>query len=301
MARQQHLRQYTFILSANTAPGDTIKLVGDHEALGRWDVSLGKEMQCTNFPKWTVEVNLLPSAEFRYKYVKVRVDGHHEWELESGDNRHFRGHRHLIEDEFNVRKPPMPVEDFLVVPARNARGSPEEEVQEGSHVGVIFHSNTFAHLDFVKREFANVKAELEELRGSLKATTQALKKAAGEDSKMEAQVNELRGRLEDFQAEQAEQKKAQEQMRRSFSDLRLEAKADRLVPQIFDKIKAKAIDELLPRILAQLREDLLAEDARPKTSAQTSPNARAEDCAIQDVGLTMNPKHVQAESKTYAS
>ncbi|OLP51158.1 hypothetical protein AK812_SmicGene48652, partial [Symbiodinium microadriaticum] len=53
-------------------------------------------------------VNLLPSVEFRYKYVKVRADGRLEWELESGGDRHFRGgHHHRIEDVFNVRQPPV--------------------------------------------------------------------------------------------------------------------------------------------------------------------------------------------------
>eukprot|EP00439_Symbiodinium_sp_Y106_P061950 s633_g9.t1 len=275
---RQPLRRYTFILSdsaRDTVTGDTIKLVGDNEALGKWNVSNGQEMDGKSFPKWTVEVDLNPNEVFCYKYVKVRADGRKEWE--SCNNRYFLGqHQHRIEDEFNVGKPAVE-EGYQVVQARKARS--QEEVPEGSHVN-FFTSNVYAHLDFVKREFANLRAEMQELRSYWIDTAQALKTAAGEESKIEAQVREMCGHLEDFQAEQkraqAEQKRALDTLKRNFSDLKLEVKVDRLVPPILDKIKEKAFAELLPRILAQVREDLQAQDPRQKMSVQTSQSAVSE-------------------------
>lgn len=76
----------TFHELATTVPGQTIKVVGDAQALGNWSTSAGVALNAVNYasnhPLWIGPVNLPAGAVVEYKYINVGSDGSVTWEAD---------------------------------------------------------------------------------------------------------------------------------------------------------------------------------------------------------------------------
>lgn len=68
-----------------TQPGETVVIVGDHPALGAWDVRRAVPLRTSDgmFPRWGGAVRLPAGAQVRWKAVVRRADGTHRWEIGS--------------------------------------------------------------------------------------------------------------------------------------------------------------------------------------------------------------------------
>ncbi|GAB3618925.1 carbohydrate-binding module family 20 domain-containing protein [Glutamicibacter endophyticus] len=77
--------QTSISVTAETAWGQNVRIVGNNAALGNWDPSAAVELSPTNYPNWTGTVDLPAGTQFEYKYVKVDGSGNVVWE--SGANR----------------------------------------------------------------------------------------------------------------------------------------------------------------------------------------------------------------------
>lgn len=76
----------TFDKHVATDFGQTIKIVGDIDTLGNWDVADAVPLSASEYtssdPLWTVEISLPVVQVIQYKYIKVQPDGTVEWEAD---------------------------------------------------------------------------------------------------------------------------------------------------------------------------------------------------------------------------
>lgn len=76
----------TFNELATTLYGQTIKIVGNTDALGSWTPEKGIVLSASEYtsdnPLWTVMVNLQPGQVVEYKYINVAADGIVNWEAD---------------------------------------------------------------------------------------------------------------------------------------------------------------------------------------------------------------------------
>lgn len=76
----------TFHELATTVPGQTIKVVGNAQALGNWSTSAGVALNAVNYasnhPLWIGPVNLKAGDVVEYKYINVGSDGSVTWEAD---------------------------------------------------------------------------------------------------------------------------------------------------------------------------------------------------------------------------
>ncbi|EOO00442.1 putative glycoside hydrolase family 13 protein [Phaeoacremonium minimum UCRPA7] len=79
----------TFNEFVTTLYGQTIKIVGDIDALGNWNPDQGIVLSASEYtpnnPLWSVTVNLQPGQVIEYKYINVAADSTITWE---GDPNH---------------------------------------------------------------------------------------------------------------------------------------------------------------------------------------------------------------------
>ena len=79
----------TFHEFVTTLYGQTIKIVGDIDALGNWNPDQGIVLSASEYtpdnPLWSVTVNLQPGQVIEYKYINVAADSTITWE---GDPNH---------------------------------------------------------------------------------------------------------------------------------------------------------------------------------------------------------------------
>mmetsp|Transcript_66295 Transcript_66295/g.156059 ORF Transcript_66295/g.156059 Transcript_66295/m.156059 type:complete len:321 (+) Transcript_66295:88-1050(+) len=80
---------YRFLLWANVAPSEHLKLLGGSAAVGRWEVPMavqlepvGEVLDQQGLRQWTALVNMSASGYrfVEYKYIKLREDGDVQWE-----------------------------------------------------------------------------------------------------------------------------------------------------------------------------------------------------------------------------
>ncbi len=69
---------------ADTRPGDTVMLLGDHPTLGAWDPSEALPMNGMFYPTWHKVVRLPKGETVEFKFGTLRADGAFEWH--EGDN-----------------------------------------------------------------------------------------------------------------------------------------------------------------------------------------------------------------------
>ncbi|WP_407345477.1 carbohydrate-binding module family 20 domain-containing protein [Pengzhenrongella phosphoraccumulans] len=74
----------SFAVTATTALGQNIYVVGDVAALGAWDATRALPLSSASYPTWKLAV-ALPAGAFQYKYVRKDASGAVTWE--SGVNR----------------------------------------------------------------------------------------------------------------------------------------------------------------------------------------------------------------------
>lgn len=78
--------QVTFNELVTTTYGETIKIVGDIDALGNWDTSSGVALSASGYtssnPLWTVTIGLAAGQVVEYKYINVGTDGSVTWEAD---------------------------------------------------------------------------------------------------------------------------------------------------------------------------------------------------------------------------
>ncbi len=72
-------RPVRFEAEVRTAWGERAVLVGDHPALGGWDVARGVAMDPVAWPLWAATVELPPGETVRFKVVTVGADGSVTW------------------------------------------------------------------------------------------------------------------------------------------------------------------------------------------------------------------------------
>lgn len=76
----------TFDELVATTYGETIKIVGDIDALGNWDtddaVALSASSYTSSNPLWAVSVKLAPGTVVEYKFIKVGSSGSVTWEAD---------------------------------------------------------------------------------------------------------------------------------------------------------------------------------------------------------------------------
>ena len=76
----------TFHELAVTSYGDTIKLVGNCDALGNWDPGAGVPLEASEYvagsPLWKTTLDLKAGAVIQYKYINVGHDGEVTWEVD---------------------------------------------------------------------------------------------------------------------------------------------------------------------------------------------------------------------------
>ena len=81
----------TFNERASTQWGQTIKIVGNHPALGNWNVKNGITLSSAGYtssdPLWSIAILLPAGSSIEYKYVNIQVDGTARWEADP--NRQF--------------------------------------------------------------------------------------------------------------------------------------------------------------------------------------------------------------------
>lgn len=74
----------TFEELVKTEYGQTIKMVGDVDALGRWDTGKAVPLDASAYtatrPLWKATVSLKADQVVKYKYIKVDSTGHPTWE-----------------------------------------------------------------------------------------------------------------------------------------------------------------------------------------------------------------------------
>ena len=75
------------VKNSRTQPGDKVLVVGNHPALGSWQIpnALLLKTSSQEFPMWSVDVKLEPGAMLEFKFVMQGSDGGVTWE--GGDNR----------------------------------------------------------------------------------------------------------------------------------------------------------------------------------------------------------------------
>ena len=75
------------VKNSRTQPGDKVLVVGNHPALGSWQIpnALLLKTSSQEFPMWSVDVKLEPGAMLEFKFVMQGSDGSVTWE--GGDNR----------------------------------------------------------------------------------------------------------------------------------------------------------------------------------------------------------------------
>jgi glucoamylase len=76
----------TFNEFAVTTYGDTMKLVGDIDALGNWDPNAAVPLEASRYtstnPLWKTTLKLKAGEIFQYKYINVGQDGSIRWEAD---------------------------------------------------------------------------------------------------------------------------------------------------------------------------------------------------------------------------
>ncbi|MFI5837565.1 carbohydrate-binding module family 20 domain-containing protein [Micromonospora sp. NPDC051300] len=77
----------SFAVTATTAYGQDVFVVGNVAALGGWNPANGFALSAATYPVWRGTVDLPPNTLVEYKYVKRNPDGSVTWE--SGANRSF--------------------------------------------------------------------------------------------------------------------------------------------------------------------------------------------------------------------
>ncbi len=78
--------QIIFHVTANTAYGENIYIVGNIPELGNWDVNKCTEaMMNPNYPTWFLPVSVPANTTIQFKFIKKNAQGVVTWE--SGDNR----------------------------------------------------------------------------------------------------------------------------------------------------------------------------------------------------------------------
>lgn len=85
------LCRVSFEERVETHYGQTVKLVGDAIALGRWQPGSGIPLDASDYttdrPNWKVTLSLTPGKKIQYKYIVVDLDGSVTWE--SGPNHSY--------------------------------------------------------------------------------------------------------------------------------------------------------------------------------------------------------------------
>ena len=71
--------------SATTQWGQSIKVVGNHSALGSWSTASAVPLSSAAYPVWRATVALPAGTSVQFKYIRVGSDGSVTWE--SGANR----------------------------------------------------------------------------------------------------------------------------------------------------------------------------------------------------------------------
>lgn len=88
-ARQCGEVSVTFNELVTTLWGESVLLVGDIDALGKWDNSRGVALSADEYtadnPQWSATVSLSPGTSLQYKYIRVGTDGSLNYE---GDPNH---------------------------------------------------------------------------------------------------------------------------------------------------------------------------------------------------------------------
>ncbi|RDA84484.1 hypothetical protein CP532_0066 [Ophiocordyceps camponoti-leonardi (nom. inval.)] len=84
--------EVTFRLSEATQFGQTVKIVGNTDALGNWNPSAAVALDASEYehphkPMWKAAVTLDAGKKIEYKYIKVEQDGRVAWE--AGSNRGY--------------------------------------------------------------------------------------------------------------------------------------------------------------------------------------------------------------------
>ena len=72
-------------MNATTSWGQSIRVVGNHPALGSWNPASGVTLSAATYPVWRAQVAIAAGTAVEYKYVRVDPDGRVTWE--SGGNR----------------------------------------------------------------------------------------------------------------------------------------------------------------------------------------------------------------------
>ncbi|MFJ9519797.1 carbohydrate-binding module family 20 domain-containing protein [Kitasatospora sp. NPDC101801] len=75
----------SFAVTATTATGQNVYLVGSNPALGGWDTGKAPALSSAGYPVWRLDVALAAGTAFEYKYVRKDAAGTVTWE--SGANR----------------------------------------------------------------------------------------------------------------------------------------------------------------------------------------------------------------------
>lgn len=70
----------TFNVTATTAWGQNVYVVGSIPALGSWDPARAVALSSAAYPTWSGTIALPPSTTYQYKYVKKNADGTITWE-----------------------------------------------------------------------------------------------------------------------------------------------------------------------------------------------------------------------------
>ena len=77
-----------FNVTASTAPGQYVYVVGNTAELGNWDTGLAVPVDPRNYPVWFNSLNMAAGAAVQYKYVRKNSDGSFSWEnYPGGGNR----------------------------------------------------------------------------------------------------------------------------------------------------------------------------------------------------------------------
>jgi glucoamylase len=76
----------TFNELKTTTFGQTVKIVGNINALGNWDTSKAVALDASQYtpsnPLWKVTINLGAGQALQYKYILVNTDGTITWEAD---------------------------------------------------------------------------------------------------------------------------------------------------------------------------------------------------------------------------
>ena len=75
----------SFGVNATTQWGQSIKVVGNHSALGSWSAASAVPLSSATYPMWRATVALPAGTTVQFKYIRVSSDGSVTWE--SGANR----------------------------------------------------------------------------------------------------------------------------------------------------------------------------------------------------------------------